>query len=114
MIELNDETRLIQALVKHLGCQCPTIQFTAIDDQRGIAVLYISAGTLPVATVTQLKQLIFQGNLAILCFATLRRPYAVGVAVLNGEVKCATIRAGLAVGDDMQLFQRPSYPKSSL
>ena len=90
-----------QFLGKDSGFQGAAIQFAEIDEQGAVAVLHIAAGALAVAACGQLDELVFQRDEAILRRAPTGRPAAMGIAVPDGKVQRATIRAGLTARDDV-------------
>ena len=95
VVQLNDEIRLGHPLGKNLGSECPTFHVADIDDQCAIAVFYIAAGALAVATIGQFSELVFQWDRTVLGLAPARCPASVRVPVLNGKIQRTTICAGL-------------------
>ena len=95
VVELNDEIRLGHPLGKNLGSECPTFHSADIDDQCAIAVFYVAAGALAVATIGQFGELVFQWDRAVLCLAPPRCPASMCVPVLNRKIQRTTICAGL-------------------
>lgn len=69
-----DETGLARLLSKDLCGQSAAIQFTNIDDQRRVAVGHVATGTLPVATLRYLHELILGRNDAVFGQASMGEP----------------------------------------
>ena len=95
VVQLNDEIRFGHPLGKNLGSECPTLNSADIDDQCAIAVFYVAAGALAVATIGQFGELVFQWDRAVLGLAPPRCPASMCVPVLNRKIQRTTICAGL-------------------
>ena len=95
VVQLNDEIRLGHPLGKNLGSECPTFHCTDIDDQCAIAVFYVAAGALAVATIGQYGELVFQWDKTVLGLAPAWCPASMCVPVLNRKIQRTTICAGL-------------------
>ena len=96
VVQLNDEIRLGHPLGKNLGSECPTFHCADIDDPCAIAVFYVAAGALAVATIGQFHELVFPRDGAIFGLSPFRSPTTVRVAMPDGEIQRAPISAGLS------------------
>lgn len=101
VISLQNQARFAQ-LLREDFCGVGTVaQFTNINDQRAVAVCHISAGSLPVAAISDFGELVLQGDGAVLCCAPAWRPATVDITMQDCKIQSCAISPRLTARNDL-------------
>lgn len=104
-IQVHHADRLVGALRALQGVKAAVGQLAHVQNERGVAFLYISPRALPIILRFGFAHLVASIQYTVFRAPTERAPAAMWNAMHDGEIQRRAIGAGLATGDDDDWIQ---------